>query len=62
MGVMYGRVPVGKKSCTAVGRAWPGISGDQDDRVDLIGSGNLPLLIIWHVLCFQLLLNAAITK
>ena len=43
VGVVYGRVAVGKKSFTAVGRAWSGNLGDRDDRVDLIGSGNLPL-------------------
>ena len=37
--VVYGRVAVGKKSCTAVGRAW---SENLGDRVNLIGSGNLP--------------------
>ena len=42
VGVMYGRVAVGKKSCTAVGRAWTGNSGDRDDRNDLIGIANLP--------------------
>ena len=44
MGVVYGQVAVGKKSCTAVGRAWSGNLGVWDDRVDLIGSVNLPLL------------------
>ena len=34
-----------KKSCTAVGRAWSENLGDRDDRVDMIGSGNLPLVI-----------------
>ena len=38
--VVYGRVAVGKKSCTAVGRAW---SENLGDHVDLIGNGNLPL-------------------
>ena len=42
MGVVYVRVAVGKKSCKTVGRAWSGDLGDRDDRVDLIGSGNLP--------------------
>ena len=42
VGVEYGRVAVEKKTCTAVCRAWSGNLGDQDDRVDLIGSGNLP--------------------
>ena len=42
VGVVYGRVAFGKKSCTAVSRAWSGNLGDRDDRVDLIGSGNLP--------------------
>ena len=37
--VVYGRVAVRKKSCTAVGRAWSGHLGDRGDRVDLIGSG-----------------------
>ena len=40
--VVYGRVAVGKKLCTAVGRAWSVNLGDRDDRVNLIGSGNLP--------------------
>ena len=40
--VVYGRVAVEKKSCTAVGRAWSENLGDRDDRVNLIGSGNLP--------------------
>ena len=40
--VVYGRVAVGKKTCTAVGRAWSENFGDRDDRVNLIGSGNLP--------------------
>ena len=38
VGVVYGRVAVGQKSCTAVGRAWSGNVGNRDDRVDLIGS------------------------
>ena len=41
-GVVYGWIAVGKKSCTAVGRAWSGTLGDRDGRVDLFGSGNLP--------------------
>ena len=32
-----------KKWCTVFGLDWSGNLGDQDDRVDLIGSGNLPL-------------------
>ena len=40
--VVYGQVAVGKKSFTAVGRAWSENLGDRDDRVNLIGSGNLP--------------------
>ena len=28
---MYSLVAVGKKSCTAVGRAWSGNLGDRDD-------------------------------
>ena len=40
--VVYGRVAVGKKSCTAVGRAWSEKSCDRDNRINLIGSGNLP--------------------
>ena len=31
-----------EKSCTVVGRAWSENFGDRDDRVNLIGSGNLP--------------------
>ena len=46
VGVAYCRVAVGKKSCTAVGRAWSGNLDDRDDRVDLIGSGNPPLTSI----------------
>ena len=42
--VVYGRVAVGKKSCIAVGRAWSENLGDRDDRVNLIGSGNLPFI------------------
>ena len=41
VGVVYGRVAVGKKS---VGRAW---SGNLGDRADRIGSRNLPLSRIW---------------
>ena len=41
--VVCGRVAVGKKSYTAVDRAWSGNLGDRDDRVDFIGSGNIPL-------------------
>ena len=33
VGVVYDRVAVGKKSCTAVGRAWSGNLGNRDDRV-----------------------------
>ena len=43
VGVMDGQVAAGKKSCTAVRRAWSVNLGDRDDRVDLIGIGNLPL-------------------
>ena len=32
-----------EKSSTAVGQAWTGNLGNQDDRVDLIGSENIPL-------------------
>ena len=39
--VVYGRIAVEKKSCTAEGRAWLENLGDRDDRINLIGSGNL---------------------
>ena len=38
-GVVYCRVAVGKKSCTAVDRAWSENLGDRDNEVDLMGSG-----------------------
>ena len=55
VGVVHGRVAVGKNSCTTpinqlvrlveFGRAWSGNLGDRDDRVDLIGSVNLALTL-----------------
>ena len=33
----------GREKVVYVGRAWSGNLGDRDDRVDLIGSGNLLL-------------------
>ena len=52
VGVVRGRVAVGKNSCTTpssswsslieFGRAWSGNLGDRDDRVDPIGGENLP--------------------
>ena len=45
VGVVYSRVAVRKKWCTAVGRAWSWNLGDRNDRVDLICSGNLPLYV-----------------
>ena len=42
VGVVYGRIAVGKKSFATVRCAWSGNLGDRDDRSDLIGGGHLP--------------------
>ena len=46
-----GRVAVRKKSCTAVGRSWSGNLGHCGDQVDLISSGNLPLVVFLTLMC-----------
>jgi len=49
VGVVRGRIAVGKNSCTIPIKHWSslvGVLGDQDDRVHLIGGENLALFCV----------------